>query len=192
MIMKKIGLLLTLFLLCTFSVVAQVDHMKFMGIPITGTPIQMGEKLKAKGFIFKEKIGEHIREYSGTFAGSQVLVDVVSTSNIVWKVLVDYPEAGSFSRLETQYNDMVSQFTKKYGEPSDHFEFFSKPYYKGDGYELQALRLEKCTYATYWENEHGSICIEMSKSGHLWIGYEDKNGVSEKNRKQDQQIQNDI
>lgn len=84
----------------------------------------MGEKLKAKGFVFKEKISDHIREYSGTFAGSNVVVDVVSTSNVVWKILVEYPEASSFSRLESDYEDMVGQFKKKYGEPTEHFEFF--------------------------------------------------------------------
>ena len=152
----------------------------------------MGEKLKAKGFVFKEKISNHIRVYSGTFAGSNVVVDVVSTSNVVWKILVEYPEASSFFRLESDYEDMVGQFKKKYGEPTEHFEFFSEPYYKGDGYEMQALRLNKCNYASYWEKENGTICVEMSKGGHLWIGYEDKVGVREMTQKENQQIQDDI
>lgn len=189
---KKIAAILSMFLFCIMSLSAQTERMKFMGIPIAGSPIQMGEKLKAKGFVFKEKISNHIREYSGTFAGSNVVVDVVSTSNVVWKILVEYPEASSFSRLESDYEDMVGQFKKKYGEPTEHFEFFSKPYYKGDGYEMQALRLDKCNYASYWEKENGTICVEMSKGGHLWIGYEDKVGVREKNQKENQQIQDDI
>ena len=87
---------------------------------------------------------------------------------------------------------MVGQFKKKYGEPTEHFEFFSKPYYKGDGYEMQALRLDKCNYASYSEKENGTICVEMSKGWHQWIAYEDKVGVTEKNHKENQQIQDDI
>ena len=50
---------------------------------------------------------------------------------------------------------MVELFTKKYGEPKDHFEFFSSPYYEGDGYELQALRKEKCNYISFWTLDKG-------------------------------------
>ena len=189
---KKIAVILSMFLFCIQSLSAQTEHIKFMGIPITGSPIQMGEKLKAKGFVFKQKIDDDIREYSGTFAGSKVVVNIVSTSNIVWKILVEYPKVSSFSRLETDYEEMVAQFTKKYGEPTEHFEFFSKPYYKGDGYEMQALRLDKCFYTSYWEKEIGTICVEMSKRGSLWIGYEDKVGVKETEQKVDKQIQDDI
>ena len=136
---KKIAAILSMFLFCIMSLSAQTERMKFMGIPIAGSPIQMGEKLKAKGFVFKEKISNHIREYSGIFAGSNVVVDIVSTSNVVWKILVEYPEASSFSRLESDYEDMVGQFKKKYGEPTEHFEFFSKPYYNSSlKFEIKA------------------------------------------------------
>ena len=179
-------------ILCILTVSAQTEHLKFMGIPITGTPIQMGEKLKAKGFIFKEKLDEDFRVYKGKFAGSNVEVSVVSSNNLVWKILVEYPKASSFSELLSDYNEMVKQFKKKYNEPYDHFEFFSKPYYEGDGYELQALKLNKCHYASFWKLDFGTICVEMAKYGRIWIGYEDKLNVKAKEVKEEQQIQNDI
>ena len=190
--MKKIATTLTLLVLCIMSALAQSEHFKFMGIPITGTPIQMGEKLKAKGFVFKEKLDDEIRQYSGTFAGSKVLVDVISKSNVVWKILVEYPKCSSFNRLESDYEDMVEQYSKKYGEPSNHIEYFKDPYYKGDGYEMQALELEKCSYISVWYTDLGYIVIRLSQYGQLWISYEDKVGTEKKQEKQDQQIQNDI
>lgn len=48
---KKIAAILSMFLFCIMSLSAQTERMKFMGIPIAGSPIQMGEKLKAKGFV---------------------------------------------------------------------------------------------------------------------------------------------
>lgn len=45
---KKIAAILSMFLFCIMSLSAQTERMKFMGIPIAGSPIQMGEKLKAK------------------------------------------------------------------------------------------------------------------------------------------------
>lgn len=190
--MKKISTILTILFLFVISVSAQTEHMKFMGIPITGTPVQMGAKLRAKGFVFKEKLDEDIREYTGKFAGSNVTIDVVSRNNLVWKILVAYPEVSSFSRLRNDYNDMVTQFSIKYGSPSKHYEFFKDPYYDGDGYELQALELDKCTYFTIWKLDYGNIAIQMSSNASLWISYEDAEGVKEKHYNENKQIQNDI
>lgn len=168
------------------------EHMKFMGTPITGTELQFETKMKAKGFVRKTRISENVIEMTGKFAGSNVEIYIVSANNLVWKVLVDYPEQYSFSSLTSAYDDMVEQFKIKYGTPSDHFEFFSKPYYNGDGYELQALKLEKCTYATYWNTEFGIISVSLTKFANLRIIYEDAKGVEKKNENKEKQIQNDI
>lgn len=186
------NLLLTLFfVLFPVTLMAQ-EHMKFMGISINGTELQFETKMKAKGFVRKLRINENVLEMTGRFAGSKVEVYIVSTNNLVWKILVDYPEEFSFSSLTSSYNDMIEQFKIKYGMPSDHFEFFSKPYYKGDGYELQALKLEKCTYASYWETSTGIISVSLTKFANLRIVYEDAIGVAKKNKNKEKQIQNDI
>lgn len=87
---------------------------------------------------------------------------------------------------------MVTQFSIKYGSPTSHYEFFKDPYYDGDGYELQALELDKCTYFTIWKLDYGNISIQMSSNASLWISYEDADGVKKKHYNENKQIQNDI
>ncbi|WP_418788994.1 hypothetical protein, partial [Leyella stercorea] len=191
-IMKNFILALFFMLISCVTMAQEKEHMKFMGIPINGTELQFETKLKSKGFVRKSRINENVLEMVGKFAGSKVEVYIVSTNNLVWKILVDYPEESTFSSLSSFYDDMVEQFKIKYGIPSDHFEFFSKPYYKGDGYELQALKLEKCTYASYWETSTGIISVSLTKYANLRIVYEDAVGVAKKHETNEKQIQNDI
>lgn len=47
-------------------------------------------------------------------------------------------------------------------------------YYEGDGYELQALKNDKCTYSTYFKTEKGTLNVAITSSGNLSLGYEDK------------------
>lgn len=190
--MKKI---LTIIILLAFFAVtasAQTGHLEFMGIPITGTPIQMGQKLKAKGFTFKGNLDEDIREYTGKFAGNNVSLYVASQNNNVWKIVVDYIRSNSFTTLKSAYNKMVTQFTLKYGDPMGHFEYFKDPYYEGDGFELQALKLQKCCYFTGWSLEKGNISVTISAIPSILISYEDLDGVNKKQDNESEQILNDI
>lgn len=72
--MKKAFLLL---LMSLFSLVlfAQTEHMKFAGIPLTGSIEQFQKKLIAKGFRLNAKISKLLpvgtRSFIGTFAGKK-------------------------------------------------------------------------------------------------------------------------
>lgn len=70
--MKKL-LSIVVMLLCCLSMSAQ-EHIKFMGIPVDGTPAQFEQKLIAKGFKHKLTHDTGYRIVSGTFSGQECYV----------------------------------------------------------------------------------------------------------------------
>lgn len=72
--MRKLFLLL-LMTLFSYALFAQAEHMKFAGIPLTGSIEQFQKKLIAKGFRLNAKISKLLpvgtRSFIGTFAGKK-------------------------------------------------------------------------------------------------------------------------
>ena len=98
----------------------------------------------------------------------------------------------TWSDILSDYSTYVDLFTKKYGFPSDRFEFFEEPYYKGDGYELQALRNGKCNYVSFFKTDKGTIMIEMSREERLRLTYEDKINAELQNKEKTSRNLDDI
>lgn len=198
--MKKIILLVTMLTFLLVAHAQEVDsianyHMEFKGVPIDGTLSSFIQKLQSKGFKkLQDDIDDDIKIMEGNFAGEQSTLYILASpkSKTVWKVLVQYPKENSWSSLKYKYKDIKNLYIKKYGEPKDHFEFFSKPYYEGDGYELQALKNDKCTYATYFKLKEGYISVAISSPGCIEISYEDSLNNALKNKEKDSDILNDI
>ena len=115
----------------------------------------------------------------GKFTNRDADIFVLATpqTKTVYKVFVDFAKESSWSTLKSHYFDYKALYIKKYGETESSYEFFSKPYYEGDGYELQALTKEKCTYATFFKTPTGFVVVELTKYECLRLGYEDKINV---------------
>ena len=88
-------LLSTLFcLLLVVAAFAQTSngHLKYMGIPITGTIAQFQAKLVAKGVKYNQQLSSMLeagtRSFNGTFAGNKVTIFVYYDirSTIVYRV----------------------------------------------------------------------------------------------------------
>ena len=156
--------------LFSVNVKSQSQHLKFKEIPINGNLSEFITKMKVEGFVLKEVEG-NIAIMSGLFVGKKSDIYIVASpkSKTVWKVSVNLPDESTWYSLKSSYNTFKSQFSKKYGDPTESYEFFSKPYYEGDSYEMQALSLEKCNYYSYWENDLGIISIELSKIGRAHV-----------------------
>lgn len=169
--MKKILLVVALFL--SFSLSAQ-EHLEFRGIPIDGHLNIFVAKMKSIGYTIQEE-NNNVVIMKGKFTNKDVLLAVVGSvkTRTVWKVSVLFDVASSWSSLQSDYLEYKELFTNKYGMPKS-YEFFSKPYYEGDGYELQALRNDKCTYASFFENSVGYISVRLRSSECLGLDYEDK------------------
>lgn len=190
----KTALSIALFMLFTFGITkAQSGHLSFKNIPINGTLNEFVEKLKNDDFILSE-INDNIATMKGTFVNKSCELYIVSSpkTNIVWKVIVYLPKDENWYSLKIDYKNYKDQFIKKYGKQDKSYEFFSKPYYEGDGYEIQALNKEKCTYISFWEMSEGSIFVSISKYSQISFTYEDAINVKKTRLEKESNIQDDI
>jgi outer membrane protein assembly factor BamA len=167
--------------------------MTFKGIPINGSLSSFVSNLKSKGFTL-DLIEDGLATLKGDFAGkSNCTIVVVATeqSNTVWKVVVFFPEKTSWYSLKSEYESFKESYTEKYGNP-ESYEFFSNPYYEGDGYELQALTSEKCRFVSYYQTDKGYITVEVHRSQCLLVSYEDAINVTIKIQEEEMRISEDI
>lgn len=159
---------------------AQQEHMTFKNIPISGSLLSFIEKMKNAGFSMEYQ-ADNGAVMKGSFAGfsdCEVIIACSQKSKTVWKVVVDLPSQSSWSAVQSRYNEYKEKYINKYGKPTDSFAFFSSPYYDGDGYELQAIKIDKGYFSTYWILGLGTIAVEIKASnsyeGNVRVGYEDK------------------
>jgi hypothetical protein len=157
------------FTLLTFVSGAQ----EFMGVKLEGDKATFINKFKAKGFVLTYADNPNAVTMKGTVGGKQYELILFSTPTTkqVWKLSVYLPEATSWSRIKSEYEDYLGILTEKYGAPEKAYTFFSSPYSEGDGYEMNAIKLEKCHYSAFWSDSVG-IWIEISKFQQVKIAYE--------------------
>lgn len=193
--MKRIVSLVVM-LMCVLPSFAQT-HMKFKGIDIDGSFTSFISKLKATGGYKDLRLDGELVGVEGSFAGySNVTIMPVKTAktSTVWKVAVFLDDSESWSTLKSQYRTLKENLSLKYGTPQS-YEFFSDPYYEGDGYEIQALRKEKCTWVSFFEAEEGTVYVEITSTGYkgcVHIVYEDKANTAIKNAEKRTQVLNDL
>lgn len=124
--MKKIFFILIGFIVALSSFAQDSQHLEFKGIPLDGKLSDFVSKLSKEGFTFKEYARDYVAVLEGNFAGNYATIYILATpkSKTVWKATVNYNEKESWSSLKSDYSDMKELFTKKYGEPEKHYEFF--------------------------------------------------------------------
>lgn len=189
--MKKL-FVLTCTILFALAVQAQ-EHMAFKGVSMNCTLSSFVSQLTTKGYT-KLYMNDRGAVLSGDFAGKQdckIIVLSTSSSKVVWKVAVQFPEKVSWRSLKTEYETLKESYTEKYGNP-ETFEFFSTPYYEGDGYELQALSLEKCTYTSFFSSPQGNICLKITNDKCVQVGYEDAINVKIRENEKNKVVSDDI
>ncbi len=168
---------------------AQQDVLEFKGIPIQGRLDTFVSQLEKKGY---EKYYEN--DYAvilnGDFTSKSVKVFVLSSRNThtVWKVVVKFPEVNSWTSLKSQYRDMVDLYKQKYSVDQS-YEFFSSPYYEGDGYELSAFKHDKGNYITFFKE---GVIVEINDDAALQVSYENKENAKIANSEKESNNLEDI
>lgn len=169
--MKRINLMVAI---CLLSIMTYGQE--FLGVKVDGTKQEVINKFIAKGFrVVPIKNGiQTATTMKGNYAGTNYEIIIINTpiTKKVWKIAVYLPEQISWYSLKSEYNKYLEILTSKYGQPDNSYDFFSSPYYEGDGYEMTALAIEKCNYASYWLDV--IISIEISKYKQIKISYENK------------------
>lgn len=151
--MKKITtLLFVLFLsIVTFS-------QSYNGIKLGRNLSQTKSELVSKGFIFQKYLTSNSQVFQKIIDGRKVVLTIVYSPNtkIVWKFLVEVDEATSWTTAKDKYLNYVSILNQKYGQHINIVADWEKPYYEGDGYEIQALYFDKATIMTEYQDEEGN------------------------------------
>lgn len=178
-----------IFILIIFSRTASAQY--FDGVKIDGDLTSVIRKYQQKGYkLYRNFDGG--ATLKGTAAGIQVelYAFVTPISKKVWKVVVYLPEYKTWHGLKGSFTDHYNLLVSKYGEPKVSLTDFDYPYEEGDGYEISAVKLEKCRYAAYWESiNNTNIGIAISEFACVKITYENSvnanlmsNELDKKNR----------
>jgi len=158
------------------------------GLPIYGSYANLKVKLQEKGYKFIKKDG-HVAEFTGTLNGTKIELFVVLTpkTSQVTKFNIYFPEKYTWYGIKTEYQYWKDLLNTKYSDP-DSYENFINPYYDGDGYEMSAITLEKCNYATFWMDQPNklNVSVEISKYHQIKLCYENQANVDLFKREQNQ------
>ncbi len=171
------------------------EHLKFMGIPIDGSPTAFANKLKSKGFTLKDSPSPNVIWMTGTFAGvsnSDIFIYKSPSSANVYRVRVTFPEQDSWSQLEMRYSKFKDWLSQKYLliESKEEFQGYSP---ERDSSKMTKLILGDCSYwSTYGASTLdgtflGSVHLEiMSISGENkgFVGVEYEDYLNGENAKQ--------
>jgi hypothetical protein len=158
----------------------------FDGVPISGDLPTAIAKFRAKGYTIDQYVNNGV-VMKGRVANNSVEVFVMTTpkSKKVFKMVVFMDEQTSWVSLKSEYYKYKNILTEKYGNPDEKYDFFTSPYFEGDGYELQAVGLEKANYAAYWfKRDNLTLGVEISKFKQIKLIYENNQMMEIKNREQ--------
>lgn len=185
---KIISLIVVLF--CSMQLSAQV-HISFKKIPLNGSVSEYSKKLIKKGFSKVDEIG-NTYVLKGKFINENCRVHVMGSQKRkeVWSVAAFFPKKISWTSLQCQYNEYKKLYQNKYGKGDSH-EYFKKPYCEGDGYEMQALKKNKCVYFTVWKTDLGVMTLAISDEN-IIIMYEDKLNTIVHNKEKQEAANEDI
>lgn len=170
-----------------------MEHLTFKGIPIDGNASDFIRKMEAIGFSLKNS-SENIFFMEGKFVNEKCEINVISTpvNKIVWKIMVYTAPVTNWYTLKERYLKFKEQYSRKYGPPTDVYEFFISPYEEGDGYEMTALHSDNCVYKSFWSLENGTLALVMSEEEKIYFAYEDKINANKFSEEEEIIIQDDI
>lgn len=167
--MKRLFITLALTLV-TGICFAQVsdDHMKFMGISMGESYSSFVEKLQAKGFelfVDEESDAEEDDDIAilfGEFAGYNSMVYLPKTDLITGITIVPVCTDDDWSELEEGYFEFKTNYTKKYGKPSEEEETFNQALNSQDNAaKILALQSGNCSYVCGFSTDKGNIAVGL-------------------------------
>jgi hypothetical protein len=165
------SLFITIFIFFSLSSFSQT----FNGVSISGSLNEVVKKFEQKGY----KLDKYIQGtaiMNGTIAGKQIEIYIASTpkSKQVWKISGYFNKHESWANLKSEYENYCNIINDKYGNASNAYSYFLPPYESGDGYELQAVKLEKASFSSFWllDNQNLNIGVSIEKFQQVRISYE--------------------
>lgn len=149
-------------------------RLKFMGKSMNCSMSAMATHLQTKGYKIEAKLEGSIF-MTGTFQGYRNCDFVLREDyNILsfCRVILPGSYDMSWTKLESDYNDIVYRYTQKYGVPQiSKSDFTGNPY--SDYEKLDFVENDKCNYYCIFFIEGGSIIVSIESSKRVWITYKD-------------------
>lgn len=144
----------------------------FAGVEWGSSPEATVKALSSSGFknIQKDKDGDYT--FEGDLVGFKVKGVALMAREIgIVKFIVRLVTPDRKAR--DTYVKMKETLSEKYGDPKS-YEYFTKPYYEGDGYEDQAIRLGKGRFVSFWTDEltGAGLMLEISEQLTVDLSYE--------------------
>lgn len=166
--MKKLFFLAVL--LC-FSALARAEQPTFADIRWGALQDEVRKQLTSKGFTSGATDKDGDFKFEGQLVGHKAQGLALFSDGKVAKIIVRIITPDN-KAIET-YRSMKDVLAKKYGKPSSDYEFFKKPYYDGDGYEAQAIRVGKATFSSFWGSAlnleiHESLTVQLHYESEAW------------------------
>ena len=168
---------------------------EFLGVKVDGKLNDVITKFKSKGFkITSPDEFSPILEGKAGSANVELFVFASPISKTVYKFAVLLPKHTDWESIKSEYEEYFQILSDKYGKPKSSYNFFSSPYNEGDGDEMNAIQMEKCSYSAYWKNgltNFQNIGISISKYSQVIITYENDKNYTIKNS-EDAKIKKDV
>lgn len=158
--MKK-ALLVALMALAAVVCNAQ-DHLRFKGIPITGTQSAFVQQLQSKGFVYKGMQNGNIY-LEGEFAKQQgvtVVVSRLANQDLVDMVIAVMPMRNNWSTIYSEYVSFKNFLIEKYGMPTS-IEGFVNGEPATDQGKFQALINCEAQFLSEYQCSNGRIQLNM-------------------------------
>ena len=155
-----------LFFLLFISSASMAESPTFADIQWGASKEEVRKQLTVKGFSpgALDKDGDF--KFEGSLLGYKTQGLALFSDSKVAKIVVRILTPNN-KAIDT-YGSMKGILADKYGKPEKDFKFFIKPYYEGDGYEEQAIRLGKATFASFWPG----ILLEINEVLTVQVNYE--------------------
>ena len=194
--MKKFISFLTIFLIFV-NITAQTNsdshkYLEFKNTPISGTLTEMVKKMQTLGYKLEEA-AEYVAIMEGSFANEncEIVLYASPKTKTMHSIIVNFGEQTSWYSLKAKYKKLKEQLTSKYNHTPKSTEYFADPYYEGDGYEMQALRNEKCFYFSTFNFDNGKIGVYIV-GNKVQLLYQDSNGNSLNEKEENESAFDDL
>lgn len=159
-VMKKV--LLVAFMALAAMVCNAQDHLRFKGIPITGSQNAFVQQLQSKGFVYKGMQNGNIY-LEGEFAKQQgvtVVVSRLANQDLVDMVIAVMPVKTNWSAIYSEYVSYKNFLIEKYGMPTS-IEGFVNGEPATDQAKFQAIINCEAQFLSEYQCPNGRIQLNI-------------------------------
>ncbi len=151
--------------------VKEHKDVKFWGIPFGTSKNKVKELMLSKKGTKEYLSGLDSNKNHLTFFNTPNFAGFNTSMVMCWFTNRDEFAKGAISlkpsseqEIFSLYSSLKDLLIRKYGKPTSDYSFFKSPYENGDGFEITAIKSNKCMYAAFWTINEGDDAIEVSIS----------------------------